>query len=79
MRTIIEVPFAAIFAILAAVLMEAKRRASLFYNEEQLYAASTPAPCRALPFDDRLAARAASAARPAPGLARQLRELLSSG
>ena len=31
-------------------------------------------PCRALHPKDRLAARAASAARPAPGLARQLRE-----
>ena len=54
--------------------MEDKRRSSLFYNGKQLYAASTPSPCCALPFDDRLAARAASAARPAPGLARQLRE-----
>jgi hypothetical protein len=32
MRTIIEVPFAAIFAILAAVLMGDKRRASIVYN-----------------------------------------------
>ena len=31
-------------------------------------------PCRALNAADRLAARAASVARPAPGLARQLRE-----
>ena len=45
-----------------------------FYNEEQLYAPSTPAPCCALPPKDRLAARAASVARPALGLARQLRE-----
>jgi hypothetical protein len=34
MRTIIEVPFAAIFAILAAVLMGDKRRASIVYNED---------------------------------------------
>ena len=54
--------------------MVAKRRASLFYNEEQLYAASTRSPCCALNAADRLAARAASVARPAPGLARQLRE-----
>ena len=54
--------------------MGAKSGASLFYNGKQLYAASTRSPCCALNAADRLAARAASAARPAPGLARQLRE-----